>query len=88
MNQAPTGYFRSALLMRMELLRHQGFDFLDSARNIDGKVDAAVLGDENVVFDAHADALILNIQTGLDGDDHAGLERPFALGADVVRVKA
>jgi len=47
----------------------------------------AGFGDEDVVFNTHAEILFRNVDTGFHGDDHARLERG-AVVAGVVDVQA
>src|SRR5262249_28134778 len=47
----------------------------------------ASFSDEEIVFDADSEVFLWDVNTGLDGDDHAGLERLAAL-AGIVNVEA
>jgi len=62
--------------------RHNLFDFSRVAGQAFAEKCVAGFGDEDVVLDAHAQIFLGNVDAGLDGDDHAGLER----GAGFTRV--
>src|SRR6266852_1667593 len=64
---------------------HDLLDFIGIAGEAFAEQLVAGFGDEGVVFDAHAEILLGNVDAGLDGDDHAGLERG-AVFAGVVNV--
>src|SRR5690606_24431581 len=74
------------------LLLHQRFDVFDGAGRGAGQVDRVAVGDQHVVFDAHADVPPLrvhvgrrvDVDAGLHGDDFAGLQRTVV--AHVVHV--
>src|SRR5688572_18117732 len=72
--------------------RHEPFDFLNGLRDAAGQHLAAIARDHHVVFDADADAVIFpgdagspgrDVDAGLDGQRHAGLEHA-PLVADLV----
>ena len=80
-----------------------GFDFFDSAGGLDGEIFVSVGCDEEVIFDADADALEgfsafdivvgVEVETGFDGEDHTGCEDAgvaleVAIAASVVDVEA
>src|SRR2546421_10172090 len=81
-------------------IAHQGFDIVDALRRLGSKHFAAALGDEDIVFDAHADIAQpfrnvvrgADVQSRLDGERHAGGERAPAartfVFARVVHVEA
>src|SRR6202011_5227253 len=62
--------------------RHNLFDFNGVAGQAFAQQLMAGFGDEDVVFDAHSEILFGDVDAGLDGDDHAGLER----GAEFARI--
>ena len=64
-------------MLDIKLFRHNGFDLLDRSRNVGREVDASLVCDEDVVFNADSDALVLNVKTGLDGYDRSGLKSLF-----------
>src|SRR6266446_1282793 len=66
---------------------HDFFDFNGIAREAFTQQLVAGFGDENVVFDAHAQIFFGNVNTRLNGDDHARLERG-AVVTGVVNVQA
>src|ERR1700730_13063246 len=68
-------------------LSHYSFDFGGIARQALAEELVAGLGDENVVFDAHAKILFGNVDTWFHSHDHAWLER-FAIFAGIVDIEA
>jgi len=56
-------------------LGHYFFDFGGVARQALAQELVAGFGDEHIIFDAHAKIFFGDIDAGLHGDDHAGLER-------------
>src|SRR4030081_2928518 len=68
-------------------LGHYFFDFGGIAGEALAQELVARFGDEHVVFDAHAEVFLGDVNTGLHRDDHAGLKRP-AVFAGVVDVEA
>ena len=83
---------------------HRIFDIVDFFDEFGGEYDGGAIGDEYIVFDAHADASVFGwdafvvdgeVEPRLDGDDDAGNEcsrRIIAAAlvgyADVVRIDA
>ena len=55
-------------------MRVERFDFVDLFDDVLGQNLSSGLGDEEVVFDAHPDAEVGEIQTRLIGDDASRLE--------------
>ena len=53
-------------------------------RNRGGEVDRVAVGDEDIVLDADSERLVGQIETRLDGDDHAGLQD--TIGESIVDV--
>src|SRR5712692_8069920 len=68
-------------------LGHYLFDFGGVAGQALAEELVAGIGDEHVIFDAHAEVFFWDIDAGLHGDDHAGLER-LAVLAGIVDVEA
>src|SRR5712672_4262139 len=68
-------------------LGHYFFDFGGVAGEALAQELVASFGDQDIVFDAHAEVFLGNVNTGLHGDDHAGLKRPAVL-AGVVDVES
>src|SRR5579862_6473957 len=68
-------------------LGHDFFDFVGVAGEAFAEEFVAGFGNQDVVFDADAEVFFGDVDAGLDGDDHAGLER-FAVFAGVVDVEA
>ena len=68
--------------------RHERLDVLDGFEDVGGEVDRLFLGDDDVVLDADADALLLNVQARLDSDDHAGAQCLAGWGGDVVAIQS
>ena len=81
---------RELRLLRLgSLLGHPGFDVVDLLRDAGGNPFGAVLGHEHVVLDTDADAavfrrnqqiILAEVQTGLDGEDHAGRDLRALIG--------
>src|SRR5713101_666231 len=67
-------------------LGHYFFDFRGIAGQALAQELIAGLGDEHIIFDAHAEIFFEDVDAGLHGDDHAGLERStvFAGIVDVI----
>src|SRR6266403_3209056 len=68
-------------------LGHYFFDFSGIAGQALAQELIAGLGDEHIIFDAHAEIFFEDVDAGLHGDDHAGLERSTVL-AGIVDVEA
>src|SRR6266481_6006413 len=68
-------------------LGHYFFDFGGIAGQALAKELVAGFGDEHVVFDTHAKVFLRDVNTGLHGDDHAGLKRTAEF-AGIVDVEA
>src|SRR5262249_20264576 len=81
--------------------RARAFELAHRLRDVGRQVRVAVLRNEDVVFDAHADAAVAlrrrrivlgDVDARLDGEDHARFERARLLraeiGADVVNIHA
>src|SRR5712671_3255782 len=68
-------------------LGHYFFDFGGVAGKALAQELVASFGDQDIVFDAHAEVFLGDVNTGLHGDDHAGLKRP-AVFAGVVDVES
>src|SRR5207249_2560287 len=66
---------------------HDFFDFIGIAREAFTEQLVAGFDDKDIVFDAHAEILFGDVDAGLNGNDHAGLESG-AMVAGVVNVQA
>src|SRR5271163_2807457 len=66
---------------------HDFFDFDGIAGEAFAQEFVAGFGDEDVIFDAHAEIFFGDVNAGLDRDDHSWLER-FAIIAGIVDVEA
>src|SRR6266699_54785 len=82
-----TGLVFFTLCARQFGLRHDLFNFIGIAGEAFAEQLVAGFGDEDVVFDAHAEILFGNVDTRFNGDDHAGLET-CAMFPGVVNVQA
>src|ERR1700739_2742732 len=65
---------RTSICMMSHRLGHDFFNFARIARQALAEQLVAGFGDEHVVFDAHAQIFFGDIDSGLDGDYHSGLE--------------
>jgi hypothetical protein len=65
---------------------HDLLDFVGGAREFCGEQLVAVLGDQDVVFDAHSDIFFGDVDAGLVSDYHSGLKR--AAIVHIVNVEA
>src|SRR6202158_271851 len=95
LNQATTncaikGHFRwrsipvgFAFCARQRGVRHDLFDFNGIAGEAFAEQFVTGFGDEDVVLDADAEILFGDVDAGLDGDDHAGLQRRAVLSGVV-----
>lgn len=51
---------------------HQGFDGVGVEGDVGHQVDGSLVGDEDVVFEADAEAFLAEVQAGFDRHDPAG----------------
>jgi hypothetical protein len=66
---------------------HELFDFFCFNRDIGHEVGVGIFADEEIVFEADADAFFADVDAGLDGEEHA-----FGEGgvwrADIVNIES